>query len=217
MSRISLDPARLNPSDSTSGFFLRVGIALTVIVAVLAFAVRAQAQQVNTPTISVRPIVGALVAVGSQHDAMKNGVLVGGQGAWALDPNFAVLGTFGWSRSQDLTSAQQPNLDLYQYDLGLEGRTNDLTRGTVVITRPYAAVGAGARTYDLRNVVGTHLQTNPLLYSALGVELDHSGGVFGLRLEARDNITAFKGFRGEFADRTARHDLQFSAGLTFGL
>lgn len=216
MSRTSRHPS-LHPSDSTPRLFLWAGIVLTVIVAVLAFAVRAQAQQTNAPTISVRPMVGALVTVGSQHDAMKNGVVVGGQGAWAFDPNFAVLGTFGWSRSQELQSVQRPNLDLYQYDLGIEGRTNDLTRGSAVITRPYVAVGAGARTYDLRNVVGTHLQTNPLLYSALGMELDHTGGAFGLRLEARDNITAFKGFRGEFADRTARHDLQFSAGLTLGL
>jgi hypothetical protein len=207
----------INPSDTTARLFLKVGIALTLIVSVLAFAVRAHAQQVNAPTISVRPTVGALVAVGSQRDAMENAVIVGGQGAWAFDPNFAVLGTFGWSRSQEKQSVQQPDIDLYQYDLGLEGRTNDLTRGSVVITRPYVAVGAGARTYDLRNVTGTHLQTNPLLYSALGLELDHSGGAFGLRVEARDNITAFKGFRGEFGDRTARHDLQFSAGLTFAL
>jgi hypothetical protein len=207
----------IDPSDPTQRLFLRVGIALAVIVSVLAFAVRVQAQQVNAPTVSVRPVVGALIAVGSQRDAMKNGVIIGGQGAWAFDPNLAVLGTFGWSRSQEKQSVQQPDLDLYQYDLGIEGRTNDLTRGSVLITRPFVAVGAGARTYDLRNVTGTHLQTNPLLYSALGLELDHSGRAFGLRVEARDNITAFKGFRGEFGDRTARHDLQFSAGLAFGI
>lgn len=207
----------INPSEPTRRRFLQVGIALTLVVSILAFAVRSQAQEVNTPTISVRPIVGALVAVGSQRDAMKNAVIVGGQGVWTFDPNFAVLGTFGWSRSQEKQSVQQPDLDLYQYDLGLEGRLNDLTRGSAVITRPYAAVGSGARTYDLRNVAGPHMQTNPLLYSAIGLGLDHSGGAFGLRLEARDNITAFKGFRGEFGDRTARHDLQFSAGLTFGL
>ena len=205
-----------NPSDSTARLLVRVGIALAVIVSVLAFAVRAQAQQVNRSTISVRPAVGALIAVGSQHDAMKNAVIVGGQAAWVFDPNVAVVGAFGWSRSQEKQMVQQPDLDLYQYDLGLEVQLNNLTQGSAVITRPYVAVGAGARTYDLRKVDGTHVQTDPLLYSALGVELDHNGG-FGLRLEARDNITAFKGFRGEFGDRTARHDLQFSAGLTFGI
>jgi hypothetical protein len=215
MSHTSQHPVSI-PSESTLRLFLRAGIALAVIVSILAFAVRAQAQT-NAPTISVRPTVGALVAVGSQHDAMTNGVIVGAQGEWAFDPNVALLGTFGWSRSQEKQSVQRPDLDLYQYDLGLEGRLNDLTRGSAVITRPFAAFGAGARTYNLRNVVGARVQTDPLLYSALGLELAHSGGAFGLRVEARDNITAFKGFHGEFGDRTARHDLQFSAGLTFSL
>ena len=203
-------------SQFPSTLLLRAGMVLAMVVALLAFAVRAQAQS-NATSISIRPTVGAMVAVGSQRDAMKGGVIVGGQGEWAFDPNVAVLGSFGWLRSQEKQMVQQPDLDLYQYDLGLEVRTNDLTRGSALVTRPFAAVGAGARTYDLRNVAGTHVQTNPLLYSALGLELDHNGGAFGLHVEARDNITAFKGFRGEFGDRTARHDLQFSAGLTFAI
>lgn len=52
------------PSETTANVFLRVGLALAVLVSILAFAVRAQAQA-NTPTMSVRPTVGALVAVGS--------------------------------------------------------------------------------------------------------------------------------------------------------
>lgn len=197
--------------------FVRAGMALTMLVSLLAFAVRVQAQHGNTPSISIRPVVGALVAVGSQRDALKNAVIVGGQGSYRLDPYFAVLGTVAWSRSQDKLSAQRDNLDVYQYDLGLEGRLDDLTNGSPIATRPYAAVGAGGRTYSLRNVSNADAQSNPLLYSAIGVEVVDARGAFGLRLEARDNITAFKGFHGEFSDRTARHDLQFSAGLTFSL
>jgi hypothetical protein len=37
-----------------------------------------------------------------------------------------------------------------------------------------------------------------------------------LDLEVRDNLTGFKGLRGELPDRRARNDLQFAAGLTFG-
>jgi len=203
--------------NSAANHFVRIGIVLAVIVAALAFAVRAQAQQAFAPTVSIRPIVGALITVGSQHDAMKNGVLVGAQGAWGFDPNVAFVGALGWSRSQEIQSVQRPDLDLYQYDVGLEVQTNNLTRRTSVITRPYVAVGAGARTYNLQNVPGPHARTDPLLYSALGLELDHNGGAFGIRLEGRDNITAFKGFYGELGDRTARHDLQISAGLVFSL
>jgi hypothetical protein len=193
-----------------------VGIALVVIVALVAFAIRAYAQP-SVPAVSMRPVVGALVAVGSQHEAMTNAVIVGGQASWLFDPNVAVIGTLGWSRSQERQSAQRSDLDLYQYDVGLEVRLNDLTNGMPVDTRPYVAVGAGARTYDVRSTTNAGLQTNPLLFSVVGVELRQTGGALGLLLEARDNITAFKGFRGEFSDRTARHDLQLSAGLTFAL
>ena len=133
---------------------------------------------------------------------------------WAQ--NFGLVGSFGWSPNEDKTSATRPKLDLYQYDLGLQGRLSDLTSGSAVATRPYAVVGGGARTYSLRNVPGAGAQTNPLGYGALGVDLDQTSGRVGLRLEARDNVTAFKGLRGELQDRKARNDLQFVAGLTFG-
>ena len=194
----------------------RASIGLVVVASLLAFAVRANAQRTATPPVTLRPVVGALMGTGDQHDALKSAVLVGGQATYAFHPNFAVVGTFGWSPSQDKLSPQQPKLDLYQYDLGLEARLNDLTSTSSFVTRPYAAVGAGGRTYDLRNVPNADAQTNALGYGAVGIDLDHESGKFGLRLEARDNLTGFKGFRGELADRKARNDVQLSAGLTFG-
>ena len=194
----------------------RASIGLVVAAALLAFAVRASAQSSPTPPVTLRPVVGALMGTGDQHDALKSAVLVGGQASYAFHPNFALVGTFGWSPSQDKLSAQQPKLDLYQYDLGLEGRLSDLTASSSFITRPYATLGAGGRTYSLRNVPNADAQTNALGYGAVGVDLDHESRKFGVRLEARDNVTAFKGFRGELADRKARNDIQLSAGLTFG-
>ena len=196
--------------------FRRASIGLVVATSVLVFAIRANAQTSSTPPVTLRPVVGALMGTGDQHDALKSAVLVGGQASYAFHPNFAVVGTFGWSPSQDKLSPQQPKLDLYQYDLGIEGRLNDLTTSSSFITRPYAALGGGGRTYDLRNVSNADAQTNALGYGAIGLDLDHASGKFGLRLEARDNVTAFKGFRGELADRKARNDVQLSAGLTFG-
>jgi hypothetical protein len=218
MTRITTTSVELtSPVPSTR--VLRAGLGLAVVASLLSFAVRAQAQQAqqsNRLPISLRPVVGALIGTGDQHDALKSAVLVGGQASYAFHPNFAVVGTFGWSPSQDKLSLQQPKLDLYQYDLGIEGRLNDLTEGSPVITRPYAVLGGGGRTYSLRNVPNADAQTNALGYGAVGLDLDRSGGKYGIRLEARDNVTAFKGLRGELADRKARNDLQFSAGLTFG-
>jgi hypothetical protein len=147
---------------------------------------------------------------------LKNAVLVGAQASYTLNTNFGLVGSFGWSPSEDKTSASRPKVDLYQYDLGVEGRLSDLTSGSAVATRPYAILGGGARTYDLRNVAGASAQTNPLGYGAVGLDLNQANGPIGLRLEARDNVTGFKGLRGELQDRKTRNDLQFVAGLTFG-
>ena len=63
----------------------------------------------------------------SAFAGQANAVLVGGQASYTVNPNWAVVGTFGWSPSKDKLSARQDKLDLYQYDLGVEGRLNDLT------------------------------------------------------------------------------------------
>lgn len=211
MSRTNVTATAANPAALRGASF-----GLVVAAALAAFTVRSAGAQVSSPPVIVRPVVGALMGTGDQHDALKSAVLVGAQASYAFHPNFGVVGTFGWSPSQDKLSPQQPKLDLYQYDLGIEGRLNDLTSSSSFVTRPYAALGGGGRTYNLRNVPDASSQTNALGYGAIGVDLNHESGKFGVRLEARDNVTAFKGFRGELADRKARNDVQLSAGLSFG-
>jgi hypothetical protein len=181
----------------------------------IAFGARAGAQQLKSPTFELRPVVGAIIGTGDQADALKSAVLVGAQASYSFNPHWAVVGTFGWSPSQDKVDAGQPNLDLYQYDLGIEGRLNNLTEGSAWATRPYAALGGGGRTYSLRGVANSSSQTNGLGYGAIGLDLFPSDGRFGLRLEARDNVTGFTGFRGELASKT-RNDIQLSAGFTIG-
>ena len=168
-------------------------------------------------SVTLRPIVGALVGTGAQRGALRNAVLMGGQASLVVHPNAALVGTFSWSPNRNELSVQRPRLDVYQYDVGLEGRFNDVTRQSPVVTRPYGTFGAGARTCDPRRVPNAEAQSNPLLYGAAGVDLEPADGRFGLRLEARDNVTWFKGFRGELPEIQARNDLQFSAGLTFGI
>jgi hypothetical protein len=203
-------PAALNP------VILRRSLALVTVAALAAFAARAEAQTPVQHALQVRPVVGALVATGDEHDVLKNAVLVGAEGSYAINSNFAVLGSFAWSPSEDKTASPRPKLDLYQYDLGIEGRLDNLTSGSAVATRPFAVLGGGARTYSLRDVPDADAQTNPLAFGAVGVDLAPANGRVGVRLEARDNVTWFKGLRGELADRDARNDVQFAAGLTFG-
>jgi len=207
--RAVIAPAALRPAN------LRIGMALAIATALTAFAVRVQAQQ-GTSAFDVRPVAGALFTTGDEHDLLKNAVLVGAQASYAFVPSLALVGSFGWSPSKDKTSPVGTKVDLYQYDLGIEGRSSDLTSGLSISTRPYATIGGGARTYDLRNVPGASAQTNPLAYGAVGLDVGQTAGGLGVHLELRDNVTWFKGLRGEFADRKTRNDVQLAAGLTFG-
>jgi hypothetical protein len=203
-------PAALRPAT------LRAGMALAVAAALTAFAVRLQAQAPDSKAFHVRPIAGALLPTGDERDLLKNAVLVGGQATYSFIPSLAIVGSFGWSPSKDKTSPVDAKVDLYQYDLGLEARASNLTNGSSVSTRPYAAIGGGARTYNLRNVPGASAQTNPLGYGAVGLDVGQADGGFGIRLEVRDNVTWFKGLRGELQERKSRNDVQLAAGLAFG-
>ena len=187
----------------------RALVALAALTALSVIATRAEAQKPFT----IRPNVGVFVPTGDQKDLLDNAVLVGLQGSYDIAPSFAIVGSFGWAPSKDLTLANE-KVDLFQYDLGIEGRLPNLTRSAGISTRPYATLGAGGRTYNYRDVSDTDAQTDFLGYGALGVDLAQANGPIGLRLEARDNVTAFKGLHGELAERKARNDLQFSAGIT---
>ena len=192
-------------------------IALTAaaLAALTTFAARADAQRVPVATpFEVRPVVGALVPTGAQRDLLKDAVLVGAQASYAVTRHVALLGSFAWAPTEDQTLADQ-KVDLFQYELGVEGRAPNLTAAAPVVTRPYASLGVGGRTYDYRDLAGAGAQTNVLGFGAVGVDLAQRDGPIGVRVEARDNVTAFKGLRGELAERKARNDLQFTAGLTF--
>jgi len=173
--------------------------------------------------LEFRPFAGALLPTGTQRDLLKDAALVGAQLGWAVRRNVALTGGFGWSPSKDRTTALAGNrfstgrdetVDLFQYDLGVEGRLPLATSAAWAVT-PYAGLGGGGRTYRYRDIDGVDSQTSPFGYGAVGVDLAPRAGALGLRLEARDNVTAFRGLRGEYADRTGRNDVQLSAGLTY--
>jgi hypothetical protein len=208
-----VDAEALEPrSVSRLSTIPRAGRALIALAALTALSVLAPRAEAQKP-FAIRPNVGVFVPTGDQKDLLDNAVLVGLQASYDITPSFALVGSFGWAPSKDLTLADE-KVDLFQYDLGIEGRLPNLTPSAGISTRPYATLGAGGRTYDYRDLGDANAQTNFLGYGAVGVELAQVTGSLGLRLEARDNVTAFKGLRGELAERKARNDLQFSAGLT---
>jgi hypothetical protein len=173
--------------------------------------------------IEVRPFAGGFLPTGTQRDVLKDAAAFGGQLGWRFHENFAVTGSFAWSPSKDKTTAfrssplytgREEQLDVFGYDAGLEARL-PVTFASSWVVAPYVGAGGGARSYHYRDLDGTGTETNPVGYGALGVDLAPASGPIGVRLEARDNVSGFKGLRGENADRKARNDVQLAGGVTF--
>lgn len=185
--------------------------------AAVAFPIGMVGAQQASHSVELRPFVGALVPTGDQRDLLESSVMTGAELSWEFRPNFAVTGSLGWAPSNDrtLVAANTDNkLDVYQYDLAVEGRLNNIMASSSWAVRPYARVGAGGRTYNYRNLDGVDAQTDVVGHGAIGVDIAPSMSRFGLRIEARDNVSAFRGLRGELNDRVTRNDMQFTSGLT---
>jgi hypothetical protein len=174
----------------------------------------AQDQVFSTPgargTFELRPYVGAYVPTGDQRDLLKDAVLVGAQTSWRILPQLAVTGTFGWSPSKDRVTAGDQTLDIYQYDVGAEGRAPSWFRGASWDFTPFVGLGIGGRTYNYRDL-DVDSKTNVAGYGALGGELGF--GRLGLRVEGRDYVSRFEPLTGT-GDAKTRNDLTFAAGLT---
>lgn len=210
---IAVSTESFDAPSAPGSTFRRAARALALTVAFAALPTLTTQVGAQT-TVAIRPTVGVFVPTGDQRNLLKDAILVGIQGSYNLTQNFGLTGTFGWSPNKDQLLNDE-KVDLFQYDLGIEGRLNNLTPAASISTRPYATLGAGARTYHFRDI-DANSQTNFLGFGAAGVDLAQANGPIGLRIEARDNVTAFKGLQAELADRKARNDLQFTAGLTIG-
>jgi hypothetical protein len=154
---------------------------------------------------------GQVVPTGAQRDVVKRGNVSAAQLSYAVRPALALTATFGWARSRDVASVDEPKLDIFMYDLGAELRAPQLGEGLVTF-RPFAGLGAGARSYNYRSleVDATH---NLAGYGSAGGEL--GVGPVGLRIEVRDYVTRFSPLDGTDAVNT-RNDLVVMAGLRIG-
>jgi len=208
-------------------------LAALVAMAALVFPARGASAQIAAPAASrapagleLRPYIAAFVPTGLQRAVLGNAVVTGGQVGWQFHPHLAVTGSFGWAPTRNKqtvvidgrvsTRSREP-LDLFAYDVGLEGRGTSFQGFAAWSTRPYLALGVGGRTYRYRHLDGADPQTNLVGYAAVGLDVNPDAGRVGLRVEARNNVSAFRGLPGEFRAAQGRNDVQVSAGLTVRL
>ena len=159
----------------------------------------------------VRLPTGGLIATGAQRDQLKDANLLGIQVSRAIGSRFAVTGTFAWARSRDLTATDRPKLDVFASDLGVEARSGVYFADAPVSVRTFAGVGAGARSYNYRNL-DVDATNNVAAYGAVGGELGL--GRVALRVEARDYATGFKPLIGGGKSDT-RNDVVILAAFRF--
>jgi len=171
----------------------------------------AQAQIASEPEPRWQFIVnsGAVVPIGAQRDAIRHGKVTAAQLSYVVQQGLAVTASFGWARTRDLASANDPRLDMFTYDVGVEARANRWLDGGTLSFSPFAGIGGGGRSYNHRSldVDATH---NLAGYASAGGELG-LGSRVKLRFEARDYLTGFK----PFSDGSTgpRNDLALMVGL----
>ena len=155
---------------------------------------------------AIRPYVGAYIPTGEQRDFLKDALLVGAQASWTLNPSIALTASFAWTPSKDKITVGEPTLDAFQYDLGLEARSAQLSVTRLV---PFIGAGIGSRTYSYRDL-NVDSKTNFDGYGALGFDL--GVGPIGVRIEGRDYVSRFQPLTGGGETKT-RNDVALVAGL----
>jgi hypothetical protein len=156
----------------------------------------------------IRPFAGAMFATGPQRGLFGNAPMFGIQAALETRPEFHLLGTFGWMPAHGRYSVVDQQVNILEYNLGVEAGFVKPLAGKWEL-RPFIGAGTGARAYLYRSV-GLENRACVSLYGALGTEFQL--GHTALRLEARDNVFCYRSPVAGVAT-TTRNDV----GVMFGL
>jgi hypothetical protein len=180
--------------------------------AVTAFAALAAtpalAQQQAPRKLQVAPFVGAYVATGDQRDLLDDGLFGGLTASYDVHPYAAVIGSFGWAPTQAKGLARDEDLDIFQYDVGVQGQF-PFDTGNGVTLKPFAGIGVGARTYSFRDL-DVDTETDFAGIVALGGSVEYRA--FAVSVTARDYLTSFDGI-GPEGDASTRNDLGLFASV----
>jgi hypothetical protein len=189
---------------------LRRSAVLAAAAAMIGVTSQVASAQMGVPAFEIRPMAGAYVPLGAQKNFLDQGTMLGAQASWLLSPSWALTGSFGWTRSNDIgLPAATQRMNLFQYDAGVEARLVP-SIGSKMTFSPFVGLGAGARTYDYKDIDNFDADTHLAGYGALGAEVGF--GSLGLRLEARDYLSRFRPLNST-GDWDTRNDLTLSAGL----
>ena len=175
-----------------------------------AVASGAAAQSISASRFEARPFLGAYLPTGAHREVLGDAITIGAQGGYAITEHISLVATFGFAASSDKHIPLDDDLDLFSYDIGAE-LTKSFLVGSGVTLSPFIGLGAGGRTYDYRERE-TDSETNVAGYGAIGGQLRM--GTIGVRIEARDYVSSFKGLTGEMTEWTSRNDISIFTALS---
>ena len=176
-----------------------------------AVASDAAAQSISAGRFEARPLVGAYLPTGAHREVLGDAITIGAQGGYAITEHISLVATIGFAASSDKQIPLDDDLDLFSYDIGAEVTKSFLVANGGMTLSPFIGLGAGGRTYDYRERE-TDSETNVAGYGAIGGQLRM--GTIGVRVEARDYVSSFKGLTGEMTERTSRNDISIFTALS---
>lgn len=166
--------------------------------------------QSAAPVFELRPFVGVSIPTSDQSTLYSESVLFGAQAGLELAPTVHVLGTFTWVPAHFRHGLSNPDVNLYQYDLGAElGIATPMEPEWIF--KPFLGLGAGGRTYAFR-ASEMYTRTGFAAYGSAGTELQLHRVAF--RFEARDNVFRYRDPVGA-SGSWMRNDVGFSLGLAY--
>jgi Outer membrane protein beta-barrel domain len=164
----------------------------------------------QTP-FQVAPYAGAFIPTGDLRDTLDDAALAGLTLSYEMNRYLSVVGSFGWAPTK-VKTLSDADLDLFQYDLGLQGQyAFDVGYGLHLT--PFVGAGIGGRTYRYRDL-GLENETDLIGYFSAGGTVEYQK--ITLSVTGRDNISRYNGLG--FEDHnTTRNDVTLftSVGYRF--
>lgn len=183
----------------------KLSVVIAAFVALTATQARAQEPERK---FAIAPFVGAYVPTGDIRDVLDDSLLVGVTASYDVHRYVAVLGSFSWAPSQAKGIVAGEDVDLFQYDLGVQGQY-PIALNADWTFKPFVGVGAGARTYSFRDL-DVDAETDFAGYVAAGGALQYEA--LELSVSVRDQLSAFDGLAGQ-DDSTTSNDLSMFASI----
>jgi hypothetical protein len=127
----------------------------------------------------------------------------------------ALVASTGWVPTHHRESDVVEPVDITEIQGGVEVRPYAINRGVIVV-KPFAELGLGARSYSRRSVTApvpsavTTDVTTLAGYTSLGLACEYAAT--GIRMSVRSHVSAYDGIDGRSQGST-RHEMSFTLGV----